>query len=183
VVSLFDRGTLPFWVHRERIMRGWVQAARGDAAGVEHLRRHTKEYLADGNFLLITQDLARLAELHLRLGEIEQGLAVLSEALSLAERTDERHYVAELHRLRGELSRPRSPDEAEAAFKSALDLAARQEARWLELRAAISLARLWNDQGRTQSARSLLESVLEGFTGASRSYEVAEARALLDEWS
>src|SRR5437868_15384260 len=107
--------------------------------------------------------LTMLAEVSGLLGQPDSGLAVLEEALTLMEKTGERYYEAELHRQRGELlllrearSHPdqssREQHEAETCFQHALDVARHQQAKSLELRAAMSLARLWQRQGKCVEA-------------------------------
>ena len=108
------------------------------------------------------------------------------------EQTGERYYEAELHRQRGELlllcaaqSQPvqtnREQDEAEACFQHALDGARQQQAKSLELRAAISLSRLWQRQGRRAEARALLTEVYDWFTEGFDTVDLQEAKALLAE--
>ena len=116
-----------------------------------------------------------LAEASGLLGEPEDGLAALEEALTLMEQTGERYYEAELHRQRGELlllqaekSHPaqgsRDQHDAETCFQQALDVSRRQEAKALELRATMSLARLWQQQGKRTEAYDLLAPVYGWFT-------------------
>lgn len=186
LLALGDRRALPFWMHRERIERAWVEAVRDDARdGIGQIKQCMSDYREDGNFLKLTWDFGRLAELHLRRGEFEEGLEALSEAFALSERTEEGFYVAELHRLRGELLLARNADEAGAAasFRRGLELARQQDARWLELRSAISLGRVWHDRDRKQDARDLVRGVVGGLAEGSRTLDVIEARALLEEWA
>jgi predicted ATPase len=108
----------------------------------------------------------------------------LTEALSLVDKNDERWYEAELHRLKGELLLQRSSDnhtEAETCFQKALDIARRQQAKSFELRAATSLARLWQQQGKRQDAYDLLAPVYGWFTEALDTADLQDAKALLDE--
>jgi adenylate cyclase len=125
------------------------------------------------------------------LGQPEGGLAALEEALTLMEKTGERYYEAELHRQRGELlllreakSHPDQGDleqhEAEVCFQHALDVARGQQAKSLELRAAMSLARLWQRQGKHVEARMLLEEIYSWFTEGFDTADLPEAKALLD---
>ena len=93
------------------------------------------------------------------MGQPEAGLTVLAEALTLADKTGERWYEPELYRLKGALLLQQSADhhaEAQACFQHALDVARAQQARSLELRAATSLARLWQQQGKRHEAHQLL---------------------------
>ena len=107
--------------------------------------------------------LALLAEAYGQAGQPEAGLTVLAEALTLVATTEERWWEAEVYRLQGELlSNSRIPDvpQAEACFQQALDVARRQQAKALELRAALSLSRLWQQQGKRDAARQLLAADL-----------------------
>jgi predicted ATPase len=148
--------------------------------------------------------LALLAESLKAGGQIDEGLAVAAEALAMVEATGERFYEAELHRLRGELllrqeagegrpapaepaaARPHDPDpsrlaEAEACFRRALDVTRRQGAKSLELRAALSLARLLRDSGQPAEGRVLLAETLAWFTEGWDTPDLQDARALLEE--
>jgi predicted ATPase len=151
-----------------------------------------------------TLHLALLAESLKAGGQIDEGLAVAAEALALVEATGERFYEGELHRLRGELllrqaagqgrpspaeataAGPSEPDpagsaEAEACFRRALDVACRQGARSLGLRAALSLARLLRERGQPAEGRRLLAAMLDGFTEGKDTPDQQEARAFLEE--
>jgi predicted ATPase len=123
-----------------------------------------------------------LAEVHGSLGQPEASLTALSEALALVETTGERYYEAELHRLTGELLLQHAAPEvsrAEACLQQALDIARGQQAKSLELRAAVSLARLWQQQGKRQEAQALLAGVYDWFTEGFDTADLQEAKALL----
>ena len=123
-----------------------------------------------------------LAEVHSSLGQLEAGLTALSKALALVEKTGERYYEAELHRLQGELLLQQAASEAshaEACFQQALDIARCQQAKSLELRAAMSLGRLWHQQGKRQEAWALLAGVYNWFTEGFDTADLQEAKALL----
>src|SRR5262249_13886203 len=127
-----------------------------------------------------------LAEVSARLGHTEDGLQVLAEAHTLVEQHEERWWEAEIHRLRGVLllRQTGTPQaEAEAWLQRALDVARRQEAKSLELRAAMSLARLWQQQGRRDAARELLAPIYGWFTEGFDTTDLCEARGLLDALS
>ena len=107
---------------------------------------------------------------------------MLAEALATAHNTGERYYKAELYRLNGELLlRQAVPDEkqAETRFQQALTVARRQQAKSWELRAATSLSRLWQHQGKCQEAYDLLAPVYGWFTEGFDTADLQEARALL----
>jgi predicted ATPase len=127
-----------------------------------------------------------LAEAYGGIGQSEEGLNVLAEALAAVEKTGGRFYEAELYRLKGELLRRQAfPDEdqAETRFRQALDVARRQQAKSLELRAAMSLSRLWHEQGKCAEARQLLGDIYGWFTEGFDTVDLQEARALLEALS
>jgi predicted ATPase len=128
--------------------------------------------------------LALLAEAYGTMGQPDVGLMALAEALTLVDATSERWYEPELHRLKGELLLQQSADHhatAQACFQHALDVARAQQARSLELRAATSLARLWQQQGKRAEAYQLLAEVYGWFTEGFDTADLQEAKALLDE--
>jgi predicted ATPase len=129
--------------------------------------------------------LALLAEACGKGGQGEEGLKVLAEALATLERTGERMYEAELYRLRGELmlAQSRIQKKAEECFHRAVAIAHRQQAKSLELRATMSLARLWQQQGKQNEARALLSEIYGWFTEGFETKDLQEAKALLEELS
>ena len=117
------------------------------------------------------------------MGQPEEGLTALTEALTLVDTTGERWYESELYRLKGELLLQQSLDnqvEAENCFQQALSTARSQQAKSFELRTAISLARLWQSQGKRQEAYDLLTPVYHWFTEGFDTADLQEARALLE---
>jgi predicted ATPase len=124
-----------------------------------------------------------LADVSAHLGHLEDGLQALAEAHTLVEQHEERWWAAEIHRLRGVLllRQPGTPQaEAEACFQQALDAACHQEAKSLELRAAMSLSRLWQQQGKRAEARALLAPIYGWFTEGFDTADLQEAKALLE---
>jgi predicted ATPase len=136
-----------------------------------------------GSQSYVTGLLARLVDAHANSGEIEEGMQVLSEALATVESTGERHYEAELHRLKGELLRVRdgAGDQAEQSFRTAIRIARGQSAKSLELRATMSLARLLAKQNQRSEARAMLADIYNWFTEGFDTADLKEAKALLDE--
>ena len=129
--------------------------------------------------------LALLAEAYGKNGQAAAGLATLAEALG-AVHSGERFWEAEIHRLQGELLLARSAEhhaEAETCFRQALDIAHHQQAKSLELRAALSLARVWQHQGKQAEARELLAPLYSWFTEGFDTPDLQEAKALLAELS
>jgi predicted ATPase len=170
-------------VGQGRIFWGWALAMQGDVAtGIAHIRQGHTVHQATGSQLYSPYFLAVLAEAYGQAGQPEVGLQVLAEALTLVATTEERWWEAELYRLRGALLLQRAlPDvgEAAACFQQALDIARRQQAKALELRAALSLARLWQRQGQPTAARQLLAEIYGWFTEGFDTADLQEAKALL----
>jgi predicted ATPase len=117
-------------------------------------------------------------------GQAEAGLAVIVDALAVIEQTGERWYEAELHRLNGELRWQASASEVEVEtlFQRARSVAQQQQAKSLELRATMSLGRLWHNQGRGSAAHTLLTEVYDWFSEGLDTPDLREAAALLAAW-
>ena len=166
------------------VLQGWALARRGQVAeGMVQMREGLAELRAMGSEVLRPYLLALLAEVCGNSGQIEAGLCVLAEALVTAEHHAERFNEADLHRLKGELllrQCGKARLAAEACFQRALDIARHQQAKSLELRAATSLARLWQQQGKRNDARQLLAAVYSWFTEGFDTADLQEARALLE---
>jgi predicted ATPase len=146
------------------------------------LHEGLEAFRARGTALILPALLVRLAEAYQLQERGEEGLTVLAEALALVDRNDERWWEAELHRLRGELMLLSADNEsaAEACFHQALEVARRQQAKSLELRAAMSLSRLWQRQGRRAKAHQLLAPIYGWFTEGFDTADLQEAKALLE---
>jgi predicted ATPase len=128
--------------------------------------------------------IADLAQAHASAGQIDEGLALIAEAQEFEAKTGERNSHAAWRRIKGELLLARTPPDpagAEAAFREALEVARRQSRKVMELRAATSLARLWQQQGRKQEARELLAPVYDWFTEGFDTQDLKDAKALLEE--
>jgi len=128
--------------------------------------------------------LALLAEWYGKAGQGAAGLDVLAEARAAAQHRQERFYEAEFYRLEGELLRAQSVDrvaEAATCFQQALTIARQQQAQWWELRAAMSLARLWQQQGKRTEAHELLAPIYGWFTEGFDTADLQEAKALMEE--
>ena len=127
--------------------------------------------------------LGLLAEAYGRAGKAEEGLTMLAEALDVIDKNGERFYEAELYRLKGELLQQSTAQQeaAEEHLQQALAVARRQQAKSLELRAAVSLSRLWQRQSKRAEARELLAPVYGWFTEGFDTADLQEAKALLTE--
>ncbi|NVK43571.1 MAG: AAA family ATPase [Oceanospirillaceae bacterium] len=187
-VALADEHGYQFWGAWARVLLGAGQVLRGQyEQGVGLIRAGLTAFRATGAELWCSHFLALLAEAHGLAGDAEEGLRVLCDARESIESTGERMYRSEVQRLEGELllqrSASRDPDEddvllAQACFERALSTAHRQGAHSQELRAALSLGRLWLQQGRQQEARRLLEDICSGY-GPGQDGTLDAARALL----
>jgi predicted ATPase len=153
-------------------------------AGLVQLRQGMAAVLATGQELLRPLCLALLAEAIGHVGQVEEGLRLLAEALKALEASGRGDGLAEVYRLKGELLLRQSvPDavQAEACFQQALAIACRQQAQSWELRAAMSLSRLWQQQGKHAEARKLLAPIYGWFTEGFDTADLQEAEALLDK--
>jgi predicted ATPase len=165
-------------------MSGWALAMQGQGEeGIAQIRRGIAAWRASGAAFHIPYLYTLLAEVCDHLGHTEDGLQALVEAHTLMEQQEERWWEAEIHRLRGVLllrQTGTSQAEAETWLQRALDVARRQEAKSLELRAATSLARLWQQQGKRYEAHELLTPVYHWFTEGFDTPDLQEAQALLE---
>jgi predicted ATPase len=169
------------------IIHGWALVAQREGEkGLAEIRRGLSAYEATGAYLTRPYFLALLAEGYGQVGQPEEGLSVLANALASVHRYGERFYEAELYRLKGDLLLALSveqPAEAEACFRRALEVARHQQTKSLELRAALSLSRLWQRQGKRDRARNLLTEIYGWFTEGFDTADLQEAKMLLQELS
>jgi predicted ATPase len=149
--------------------------ARGGMAGLE----------GAGAALLLPIYQTRLAKILAKLGKIEDGLAVINEGLALIGRGEEHIWEADLYRAKGDLLLMQGTDESEVelSFQQALRIARQQEAKSYELRAAMSLSRLWQKQGKAEEACTMLSEIFNWFTEGFDTVDLKEAKALLESLS
>ncbi len=180
---LADEHDLPQFQDVGLVLQGAVLRSRGRPReglekvelGIERLAR-TQAKLYQPFYLLIRVELLK------DLGRAEDALEFIAEGINIISETQEHWTEPEVHRVRGELYASLSQlGEAEAAFKAALATARDQAAKWWELRTAVSLARLWQDQGKTVEARNLLAPIYDWFTEGFDTPDLIEAKLLLDE--
>jgi predicted ATPase len=184
-VALSAKQGFPQWAALGTNLRGWALTMQGQGkAEMAQVRQGITAWRATGATLFVPYLCTVLAEVCDHLGHTEDGLQALAEAHTLVEQHEERYWEAEVHRLRGVLllRQPVPPQaEAEAWLQRALDVARRQEAKSLELRAAMSLSRLWQQQDKRAEARTLLAPIYGWFTEGFDTADLQEAKALLDE--
>ncbi len=166
------------------VMHGWAVAAQGRAEeGLEAMRQGLDALRAMRLEVRRSYFLTMLAEAYADVGRLDEGLAALAEAQEVIERTHEPRWEDEVHRLQGVLLLDRSArdrDASEACFKKAIEIARRQSARSLELRAATSLARLWAAAGKRAAAHDLLAPIYGWFTEGFDTNDLKDAKTLLD---
>jgi predicted ATPase len=186
-IILAQEQGFPFWIGWGALWYGWGLAQQGKVQeGIEQLTQGLTAWRATGAEAGRPSFLSLLAEAHGNMGQLETGLTVLTEALTLVDSSGERFYEAELHRLNGELLLQQSSDtqaDAETCFTQAIAIAQNQQAKSWELRAATSLARLWQQQGKRQVAYDLLAPVYHWFTEGFDTADLKDAKALLHELS
>ena len=184
-LTLANEHIFPFLGAHATTLRGWALVQQGcGEEGIDAIRRGIDADRGTGANIEDSHWLALLAEACSKTGNAAEGLRVVAEALAHVARTGIPYYEAEVHRLDGELRllcEPTAAPAAEVCFQLALGIARRQQAKSWELRASISLARLWRDQGKVQQARELLAPVYGWFTEGFDTRDLKEAKALLEE--
>jgi predicted ATPase len=173
-------------LHLGMIRRGWALAMQGAVAeGIRQLHQGLATLRDMGQELPLSHHLALLAEAYRQGGQVEAGLRALAEALAHMDNTGERCYEAELHRLKGECLLAQTGKrckerEAEKCFLQALEVARYQQAKSLELRTAMSLSRLRQQQGRCAEAHQTLAEIYGWFTEGFETADLQDAKALLE---
>ncbi|MGE0885280.1 MAG: protein kinase [Blastocatellales bacterium] len=184
MMSLSAEQGFAMWLGWGTVLRGWALAERGEIPeGINELRRGLDSSQSTGARIFRTYQFCLLAEAYRRAKQTRAALAALEEAQALVEKLGERYWEAEVFRLRGELllMEGAAVAEVESCFQQASEIARRQEAKSLELRAAISLARLWQQQGKGEEAQAMLAEIYGWFTEGFDTADLQEAKALLDE--
>ena len=186
-LAVSEENGFPFMMVGSTLVLGWARAQQGEVeTGIAQMREGLAAWKATGARLWQPYFLSLLTEAYLKAGQADAGLKVVAEAMTEVQRSDGRQHEAELHRLKGDLLLQQSPDnhqDAEACFHTAIAIAQKQQAKSWELRAATSLARLWQQQGKTAEARDLLAPVYDWFTEGFDTADLKDAKALLGELS
>lgn len=207
-IALCTQQGFPFFLGMGTFYRGWALAEQGQGKeGITQMRQGLAAIQVTGQETGRPHYLTLLAQECGKEGRVEEALSMLTEALTMAEKNGERSREAELYRLKGELTLPkgtrdwrleanpsslqapslkpqvpsRVEQETEGYFLKAIEIARRQQAKSLELRATVSLARLWQRQGKRQAARNMLSEIYHWFTEGFDTKDLQEAKALLEE--
>jgi predicted ATPase len=184
-LTLATEQEFAFWLAWGTFLRGWALTIQGDErGGLAQMCQGLEATRAIGAEVGRSGFLALLATAYGAAAQPEQGLEVLAEALSVVHNKGEQYYEAEIYRLTGELLLACSADQhaaAEASFQQALVVARAQQAKSWELRAAVSLGRLWQQQGQRAKAHELLAPIYRWFTEGLDTPDLQEAKMLLAE--
>ena len=177
----------PFYKALGTMNKGCVLAMSGKASdAIQMITSGITTYRGTGSRVLMPLYLAYLGRAYLDLGQFDDAWRCVGEAITAVEITKEKWWEAEVNRMAGEtvlLGQERDTTKAEAYFEHSLSVARQQQAKSWELRAAMSLARLWRDQGKQDEARDLLVPIHGWFTEGFETRDLKEARALLGELS
>ena len=167
------------------ILQGWTMTGQEEAeAGIAQIRRGLAGFQSTGAYIYRPYFLILLAEAYANVGQAEEGLKVLDEASAMIDKGGERVYEAWVNQLKGELwlqVETQAEAKAAACFDRAIEIAQQQGAKLLELRATISLARLWQKQSKSQAARDMLAECYGWFTEGFDTVDLQKARFLLNE--
>jgi class 3 adenylate cyclase/predicted ATPase len=187
MIALSNEQEFPVWVELGTLLRAWTLAMQGHSEeGIAQMRQIMANKPVGPTNAMWPLIYALLVETHGAAGQAEEGLRVVAEALALVQKTGFIFYEAELRRLQGELLlRQAVPDDlqGETCLQRAIDLARSQQAKSLELRAAMSLSRLWLQQGKREEARKLLTEIYGWFTEGFSTADLKEAKVLLEDLS
>jgi class 3 adenylate cyclase/predicted ATPase len=184
LIVLADERGAPFWKAFGTAMQGYLFALTGNAAAVRAITTGITALRSTGATLNEPRHLWFLAMAYAEVGELDDARRCIDDAIDKVERSKEKWCEAEVHRIAGEIAlKSFAPDteKAEKHFDRALAVARQQQAKSWELRAAMSLARLWRDQGKPQQAHDLLAPVYGWFAEGFDTCDLKEAKALLDE--
>jgi class 3 adenylate cyclase/predicted ATPase len=192
-ITLSHEHGFPYFLAEGTFLRGSALAEQGQVEeGIAQMRQGLAAFRAMETNPAPAYWLALLAEACGKVGQVKEGLKMLAEALAFVSKSEECFYEAELYRLKGELTLAQSSvqslessvqKEAEECFQKAIEIARKQQAKSLELRAAVSLSRLWQQQGKQREAHELLAEIYNWFTEGFDTKDLQEAKALLEELS
>jgi DNA-binding SARP family transcriptional activator/predicted ATPase len=185
VQSLAEEEGFPMFQAGSAILDGWLLADQGQlAAGIAEMHEGLLAWKGTGTESNVAYYLGLLAEACGRAGEVREGAQLVTQALDIVDRSGERFYEAELYRLRGQLlaqGGTANNDKVEACYQRAIEVARGQGSKWLELRAATSLSRLWQRWGKHKEARALQGGTLGWFAEGFDTPDLREARELLEQ--
>jgi predicted ATPase len=189
LIALSTEQGFPFFLAMGILWQGAALAGQGQGEeGIAQMRQGLAALRATGAEVFRPYFLTLLAEAYGKVGRTAEGLTLLAESLELVDKTGERYWEAELYRLKGQLtlqpqgnSHESKVEKAQECFLKAIEIARKQQAKSLELRAAMSLARLWQQQGNQKEAHDLLSKIYNWFTEGFDTKDLQDAKTLLEE--
>lgn len=186
-ITLCTKHGIMLYLTVAMILQGWLLAGQEQAeVGITQIRKGLTGFQATGAYIFRPYFLILLAEAYQRFGQAEEGLKALDEAVVMMDKGGEYLYEAWVFQLKGELllqAEPNTEAKAEACFCRAIEIAQQQGAKSLELRAAMSLARLWQKQGQGEEARQMLTELYGWFSEGFDTVDLRQAKALLEQLS
>jgi class 3 adenylate cyclase/predicted ATPase len=184
LIALAEEKGAEFWRALGTLLKGSILSASGrETDAIELINAGLDAYRSTGSKVFIPFSLNALTHAYASRGQLEQACVIISQALDTVERTKERLFEAEIHRTAGEIALNLPKPEvakAQAYFERSLEIAREQQSKFWELRTAMSMARLWRDQGRRQQAHDALAPTYGWFTEGFDTLDLKEAKALLD---
>jgi predicted ATPase len=185
LLALTEEKNTPFWMAFGRTVKGCLLALTGNPSDAVHqITSGIAALRSTGSTWTLPTWLSYLGKSHADLRQFDDAWHCISEAIDAIEKTKETWFEVEVNRIAGDIALMRSQHDsakAEAHFERALTVARQQQAKSWELRAAMSLARLWRDQGKVQQARELLAPIYDWFSEGFDTRDLKEAKALLEE--
>jgi predicted ATPase len=186
LIALSNEKGASYWKAMGMIRQGELLTIGNPASAVRMIHAGIFALRSTGATLGTPTQLSQLALAHAQLGQLGEARRCVGEAVAAMQETKEAWFAADIHRIAGEIaltSTQPDADEAQAQFNQALTIARAQQAKSWELRAAMSMARLWRDQGKRQQAYDLLAPVYGWFTEGFNTLDLKQAKSLLDELS
>jgi class 3 adenylate cyclase/tetratricopeptide (TPR) repeat protein len=184
VIEFSDEMRLPFWRAYGQVLAGWAEVELSTSeSGLERVQQGLIDLRSTGTGRHLPFLLGRVVEAQTKLGKIKEAQETMTRGLSVVATSGDHSWESDLHRLRGELlfSLNSGPDEVEASFEKAIQLAAEQKAKSLELRARTSLARFWRERNKRAQAIDLLEPLYNWFSEGRDTFDLRAAASVLKE--
>ncbi len=184
LLELAQQHRASYWTLWAKPMLGWVAAQEGNIeAGIRQMHENTEQLQKQEANLWVPQTLLLEAEILGKAAQYDRAYKLLDAAQALIEPLDQRFYEAELHRVRGTVILAHSPNSASAVLSldRAIEVARRQNSRFLELRACVSKARLLGDRGKRNEAREIVAPIYQSFSEGRDTVDLREAKTLLEE--
>lgn len=180
-VKLAQEKGFPNWLLAGMVVQGWALVYKGELeTGTSIVEQATNFWRSSGSELVVPYFMATLADCYNKSGRLSDALNTLNEALAYTDKNSDLWYLAEIYRLKGEFLLNTDSTQAEKLFIKAIDVARNQQAKLLQLRATISLAKLWQGQGKKEAAREKLSEVYRWFTEGFQMPDLKEAKLLLE---